>query len=167
MKTFLAFSLAIPLLASCGTKDCRGHVPATVEAFVAAGLEVHCEDSASFEFEGRTVRLTRVAYGEQQDCPSGCFSSQVCAIEDPAYPSPLLFTANWYAAGEAPIGIETECPGTSSASAYGDTYPSCHPSGLAHPLVATPAFRSWADAEEGVGPLRWCVNFVGDTTYWP
>lgn len=167
MRTCFLGLILLLTLGSCRTNECVGHAPATVEAFVAAGLDVHCEDAASFAFEGRTVRVTHVAYGAQQDCPSGCFSSAVCAIEDPAMGAPQLLVANWYAVGEAPIGIETECPTLSATSQVGSTYPDCRPSGLLHPVVATDAFRRWAMHESGSGPLRWCLYAYHDTTYWP
>ena len=142
---------------------CQADVPETVAAFVPSSAPVHCTDAAAFCFEGRQVRLTHVEYGVLNDCPAGCFSSHVCAIEDPEGAALELFYAAWTNPSETPLGLDTECPGLSSS----ETWPNCVPSGLRHPLVETEQFRSFAAAQAGSGPLRWCVNRYAVDGTWP
>jgi len=134
--------------------ECAAAVPEVVTAFVPSDAPVHCTDAATFCFEGRQVRLVHVEYGELNDCWSGCFASNLCAIEDPAAEAPALFYASWTTGSEAPRGIDEECPDLSRS----ETWPDCVPSGLRHPLVVTEPFRDFAAEQEGVGPLRYCVN---------
>lgn len=149
---------------ACDDEDCgSSDVGATATAFVPRGAPVHCTDARSFEFEGRTVRLTHVEYGEEHDCPSGCFSSHICAIEDPSLGAPRLFYATWTSALEEPLGVVTECPNLRNM----ETWPDCTPSGLEHPVVATAAFRKFADRQMGSGPFRWCVNRYTLDGDWP
>ena len=132
----------------------QAEVAQTLAAFVPPGAPVHCTDAAAFCFAGHVVRLTHIAYGVENDCMAGCFSSHVCAIEDPEAAGPELFSAFWTTPSEAPLGIDTECPNLVSSQ----TWPNCAPSGRRHPLVATPEFRSFMAAQTGVGPFRWCIN---------
>jgi hypothetical protein len=160
---------SIPWLSGCSSDedDCGASIGATVSAFVPGGQPVHCRNAKGFPLQGRVVRLTHAEYGAERDCPSGCFSSHVCAIEDPSASGPALFYAAWNSTEEAPLGIENECPGSTSG---GETWPDCVPSGLRHPLVASAEFRSFADDEAGSGPFRWCVNRYaegGNGGTWP
>jgi hypothetical protein len=143
--------------------ECQAEVPRTLATFVPPSAPVHCTDAAAFCFGGRAVRLTHVAYGVENDCPAGCFSSHVCAIEDPEAAVPELFYAAWTTPSESPLGIDTECPSLANA----ETWPSCVPSGLRHPLIAAPEFRSFALAQSGNGPFRWCVNRYTVDGSWP
>lgn len=147
-------------------KACAGSVPATVAAFVSPAFPVRCMDAANFDLEGRAVRLSHVEYGALVDCASGCFSSHVCAIEDPALGAPELFVAIWSVPEERPSAVAVDCPDISDDVMQ--TMPTCVPPGLRHPLVATTDFRDWAARESrSDGPLRWCVNFYGFAGNWP
>lgn len=147
--------LAALALSACGVSY-DGGADATIEAFVPAGQEIHETQRAVFQIDGREVALTHVEYGELMDCPSGCFASHVCAIEDGE--STLLFYASWNASAETPNGVLEECPGLEDT----ETWPSCEPSGLRHPVTETAEFRAFAHDQIGSGPLRWCVNRYGD-----
>lgn len=165
---FLAPALG-PTILGCGDPSdvpCAGNVARTVAAFVPPGVVVHCMDAATFVADSRQVRLTHVGYGALLDCPAGCFSSHVCAIEDPASPAPELFYAFWTSDSERPVAIATECPGLSASAE--ETWPACVPSGLNHPLVAKTDFRNWAAHEDqSGGPLRYCVGRYAANFSWP
>ena len=140
---------------SCDGGSFDAPVPETVAAFVPLGEPVHSQHAATFDFDGRQVRLTHVEYGARMDCSSGCFSSHVCAIEDGS--DVLLFYAFWTTPGEAPVGLSTSCPGLDSGRTS-ETFPTCEPDGKVHPVVMTDAFASFAERQFGSGPFRWCVN---------
>jgi hypothetical protein len=142
-------------LSACGVSY-DGPADHTVETLVPAGQEIHETQRAVFQLDGREVALTHVEYGELMDCPSGCFASHVCAIEDGE--STLLFYAAWSTPAEMPIGVLEECPGLEGS----ETWSSCEPSGLRHPVTETAEFRAFAADQIGSGPLRWCVNRYGD-----
>jgi hypothetical protein len=154
------------MTSACGDSprnDCSASLLTTRDAFVPEGQAVHNAESVCFEVGERTVHFTHVEYGELRDCPSGCFSSHVCGVEDPAQSAPLLFYAAWNSQDEQPIGIAAECPTLMSF----ETWPDCVPSGLRHPLVSTGEFRRFADRESGSGPFRWCVNRYTADGAWP
>jgi hypothetical protein len=130
----------------CGSDDVR----ATVAALVPSGSPVHCSSAQDFEVQGRSVEFTHVEYGVQQDCPSGCFSSHVCAIEDPSLASPALYYAYWTTLEEKPAILESLCP-----HEFSDTQ-NCVTPGRMHPLVGTQDFLEFKDEQRGAGPFRWC-----------
>jgi tetratricopeptide (TPR) repeat protein len=153
--------LAAPL-GACGSDDdaCRaGSASQTVAALVPSGSPIHCENARSFTVDGRSVRFSHVAYGAREDCPSGCFSSHLCAVEDGDQTQ--LFYAFWTAAGEQPRALAAECPALAPAAT---TTAGCVPSGALHPLASAPAFRSFAPAQRADdGPFRWCFDaFLAD-----
>jgi hypothetical protein len=140
--------------------ECQAEAAQALATFVPPDAPVHCTDAAAFCFAGRVVRLTHIAYGVENDCMAGCFSSNICAIEDPEAAGTELFSAFWTTPSEAPLGINTECPNLVSTQ----TWPNCVPSGRLHPLISTPEFRSFIAAQTGVGPFRWCIN---PSESWP
>lgn len=147
----LLFCLASASLAC--KRECRpGSAPNTRRALVPQGSDVHCERTKTFEVEGRKVRLTHIEYGLLRDCPSGCFSSHVCAVEDGD--EVLLFYAAWNAANEKPRGVDRECP----SLMRDETWPDCKSSGWRHPLAENPKFQAFAEGEAGQGPFHVCVN---------
>jgi len=167
-KIGLSIAVAFSLEAACSQSEtpCTAYVPVTVAAFVPPGLPVRCMDAADFDFEGRVVRLSHVEYGALVDCESGCYSSHVCAIEDPALVAPELFLATWSLPEERPDAVAIDCPGLPDGVLQ--TVPHCVPPGLRHPVVATSDFRDWAARESrNEGPLRVCVNFYGFAGNWP
>jgi hypothetical protein len=134
-------------------RECRpGSAPKTRQALLPPGSEVHCENGKTFQVDGHKVRLTHVEYGQLMDCPSGCFSSHVCAIEDGE--QVFLLYAAWNTQQEKPAKVDQECPTLMRDS----TWPDCKPSGVTHPLVSSAKFRAFAREEEGYGPFRYCVE---------
>ena len=75
------------------SEECGAEEPEIETALVPPDQVVHCTDSATSCHEGQWVRLVHAQYGELRDCSAGCFSSHVCAIEDPDEASPMLFYA--------------------------------------------------------------------------
>lgn len=146
----MAAIVAMTLSSACGDDECHDAADATVDALVPEDQEVHCEDSEEFEVDGRTVSFTHVEYGALRDCPSGCFSSHVCAIEDGD--GVELYSSFWNDESEKPVGIDAACPNRAGANTR-----DCETSGKSHPLTETEAFQSLA-AMEGSGPFRWCFN---------
>lgn len=155
----LIATVVIPLGILLGAwGDCepspRGDASATEAAFVPSGVAIHRSEARRFEVDGREVQITHVEYGELMDCPSGCFASHVCAIEDGE--DVLLFHAYWNDEEERPRGIDAECP--PATTAFGDTWPDCEPRGRCHALNREPSFQRWAEDQAGQGPFRFCVN---------
>lgn len=107
-------------------------VTATLDALVPSGAQVRCADSISFTLDGSRVDLVFVSYGELRDCPSGCFTSQLCAIHDGS--GALLYSSVWYSAAEKPVTIPAGCPvGGGGGGNTGDC-PTVQP-GAGHPVT--------------------------------
>jgi len=137
--------------AGIGTSEAA--VEATVNAFVPPGAAVRCSDSTAFTVDGNEVRFVFVAYGELQDCPAGCFTSEVCAVHDAG--GVLLYAAAWNGQAEEPSNLPAGCP---APAAGGDTR-SCDPPapGTAHPLTQTSAFTAFQTSQgNGTGAWRFC-----------
>lgn len=102
-------------------------------------------DSAS-EIGVRGMRVAVVRYGDQQDCPSGCFSSVLCAVEldGEAY----LLSAEWYAEDEMPPQAAEYC----GAEAFNTA--SCRTPAL--DVLLSGELEELRDRIEGGGPLRRC-----------
>jgi hypothetical protein len=146
-------ALAAP---SCSTANpYAGPVPRTIEAFVPPEAQVHGEYFKEFEVDGEVVRLTFVQYGLRRDCPSGCFSSNLCAIEDDD--EVLLYFANWYGPEEEPLQVDAQCP--DNPDGYSTTN-YCEAAGKSHPLASTEEFREFAEAQYGTGTFRFCVSYL-------
>jgi hypothetical protein len=122
--------------ASAATQRARDvHLP--------AGVAPNCATKTGFTFQNQTYELVYAAYGALQDCPAGCFSSMVCALDDGS--TSRLFYATWYGDGERPPSIATECPALAN-SAGGDTAYQCtnpQVSGRQHAIVQDPTFRNF------------------------
>jgi hypothetical protein len=145
-------SLLLLCASACGAPY-DDEAPRTIVTLVPPGQSIHDQQSMPFELEGREVRLTHVAYGALLDCPSGCFSSHVCAIEDGADVS--LFYATWNGAAEAPGFVEEHCPDLTRE----ETWNECEPPGLVHPVTKTSDFRKFARSDHArSGPYRHCFN---------
>ena len=143
---------------ACNSNAYAGPVPRTIEAFVPPGSETHGEYFKEFEVDGEIVRLTYVEYGLLLDCPSGCFSSGLCAIE--TEDEVLLYYAGWneHIVDEKPRELEEHCAGDTTG--YTETYGSCEAEGKSHPLPATEEFRAFAEEQYGSGPFRFCVRYL-------
>ena len=140
------------LLIACGAPYDE-EAPRTIRALVPDGVAVHEQQSMPFDLQGREVRLTHVEYGALNDCPSGCFSSHVCAIEDGS--DVLLFYASWTNAAEEPKSVQKDCP----TLTHEETWSDCEPPGLVHSVTQTSDFRGFAHSEHAKeGPFRWCFN---------
>lgn len=135
----------------CGGMDseipCTGEAAATIATFVLT-RPIYCVDARSFDFDGKHVSLTHVSFGAQSDCPAGCETAHICAIEDPAVTEPQLFYGTWVSGNDIAPEVRVECPDLPALPS--ETWPDCVPSGLRHPLVATAMFRSWAVKEANV-----------------
>jgi len=123
-------------------------VAATIDAFVPPAATVNCADAAAFTLDGAEVRLTFVSYGTLNDCPAGCFTSEVCAIHDAT--GVLLYSAAWYGDAERPLALPDGCATTDTR---GCTPP---PPGALHPLTQTAAFQAFRAAQLGGGAWRSC-----------
>ena len=141
--------------------QCDGRSPGTssgaaaaavAAAFVPAGATVRCSSTTGFTVEGAQVTLVYLAYGELQDCPSGCFSSFLCALA--TADGPLQYSAMWVPAGERPMALQGTCPDDFPV-AGGDTRRCTELTpGAKHPVTATPAFT--AMAAEGTSTFGAC-----------
>src|SRR3569832_1643454 len=90
--------------------DCEGAECAarTIQALVPAGAQINFASRKDFVSPDQNISFTLVGYGQLQDCPSGCFSSVLCAIEDPT--GVRLYFAAWDDAAERPLDLQTDCP---------------------------------------------------------
>ena len=141
---------------SPGTSDSSPEVTQAVSALVPSAATVNCTGKQSFEVEGRTVYLVIVPYGQKNDCPSGCFSSEVCAVVDG--PNTLLYSGAWYGGSERPLSIPPDCPELGAAE-YGDTIQGCttnQPAGFSHAVTQTAAFQDFKQTQAGSGSFRFC-----------
>jgi hypothetical protein len=144
---------------SPGTGDNSPEVTATITTLVPSNANVHCTGKQSFLLSGRQVFLVFVPYGNLNDCPAGCFTSNVCAIYDQSQVQ--LYSATWYSAQERPLSIPPDCPGL--AQAFGaDTNQACpeHPPGFLHPVTQTTDFKNFLNSQTppNNGSFRWCFR---------
>jgi hypothetical protein len=148
-------------LTGCGEEACRqGAATATIEKYVPEGQRIECENSRTFDVEGRRVALEIVQYGRGNDCPAGCEFAFVCSIRDGE--SLSLLSAFWLAI--VPIGVADECPGLQGEGGALRTNQTaseiCEPSGLSHPLASTPGFINFMrEQRDDAGPFRWCADY--------
>jgi hypothetical protein len=165
----LALVLAVCLV-SCGDSEdgsigggfaqCQGHTPgaedgspevaAAISTFVPSDAEVHCTGKRSFELDGRMVFFIMIPYGELQDCISGCFSSDVCAIVEGL--DAFLYSADWNHGSERPLSIPPDCPELVFGVEGGGKVPDC----TGHPLTQEAAFENFKQAQGSGGPFRFC-----------
>jgi len=154
----------------CGRLDseipCTGEAAATIARFVLT-RPIYCVDAKSFEIDGKQVSLTHISFGAESDCPAGCETAHICAIEDPTLVEPQLFYGTWISGNDIAPAVRVECPDLPTRPS--ETWPDCVPSGLRHPLVATSVFRTWAveEATVPIGPFISCVNRYALTNRWP
>lgn len=142
---------------STGTSDQSDEVTGTIGALVpdAAQADVHCTGKQKFRFQDRDVFLVYVGYGDLNDCPAGCFFSNLCAIYDASQAQ--LYTAIVQGQGEQPKGVPSDC---AVIHPNGSNEPdSCayQAPGQSHPVVQTSEFQSYRDAQaHSPGPLSAC-----------
>lgn len=115
--------------------------------------DVTCYDSKEITVEGEGASLFAIEYGAERDCPSGCFSSVLCAINDVS--GPVVYYAKWQSGDELPSGISGLCE--HSPEAAGNTIDNCvNPmNGFDHPITTTSQF---ANLLSGESLFRHCRN---------
>lgn len=141
---------------SPGISDNSPEVMATISALVPSSATVHCTGKQSFELNGRTVLIVIVPYGQTNDCPAGCFSSEVCSIVDGS--DTLLYSGVWYDGGERPLSIPPDCPELAGAQG-GDTIQGCtsQPPGFSHPVTQSAEFQDFRQSQaSNGGKFRFC-----------
>jgi len=133
--------LSLALAIACG----GGGMDAT-EALTLVPDDARINGDSATEIGTRGLRVAVVRYGEQQDCPSGCFSSVLCAVEleGEAY----LLSAAWYSPDEMPPQAAEYC-GSDTFSTE-----SCRTPALDVLLPAE--LEELRDRIDGSGPLRRC-----------
>jgi hypothetical protein len=154
--TVKLFSQCDPATRSAGSSDTSPQVLEAISDLVPSDIQINCTDKYRFSINGQDVYFVFVAYGELQDCPSGCFSSSICAVVDQS--GAALYSAVWNEADERPASIPPDCPELSD-SATGDTLRDCQyqPSGYENPLTQTTEFEDFSAAESGQdGAWRFC-----------
>lgn len=142
---------------------CGEGAEATVSQIVPDEAPIHYKCSRSFETDAGTAAFTLVDYGEEQDCPSGCITSNLCAIEKGG--EAQLFWGGWYSASEAPKTLNQACPNLSEDDL--ETYPDCEPPGLTHPLTETPAFREFVENQKEGGSFSTCLQRYDASRFGP
>jgi hypothetical protein len=132
---------------SSGTSDNSPEVTATINTLVPLGTTVQCTGKQSFQLNSQTVFLVIVPYGKLNDCPAGCFSSEVCSIVDGS--DTLLYSADWTIGSERPLSIPPDCPELGGAE-NGDTTTGCtnQPPGFSHPVTQTTQFQDFRLSEK-------------------
>ena len=141
---------------SPGTSDNSPEVTATINTLVPSRATVSCTGKQSFQLSGRTVSMVIVPYGQANDCPSGCFSSEVCAIVDGS--DTFLYSGVWYGGSERPRSIPPDCPELGGADG-GDTIQGCtnQPPGFLHPVTQTAEFQAFQQFQRtNGGKFRFC-----------
>jgi hypothetical protein len=142
---------------SPGTSDNSPEVTATINTLVPSSATVNCTGKQAFQLTGQTISMVIVPYGQTNDCPSGCFSSEVCSIVDG--PDTFLYSAVWYSGGERPLSIPPDCPELGGAEG-GDTIRGCtnqQPPGLSHPVTQTAEFQGFQQSQSSNGgKFRFC-----------
>lgn len=132
-----------------GTTVGGSAITATIDTLLPEGAQVRCADSTVFTLDGTEVKLVYVAYGEFQDCPAGCFTSQVCAIYDGS--DALLYSAAWCSLSEKPV-LPSGCPDVGDTRQCTTATP-----GSEHPITQTPSFISFRDEQvRSTGDWRFC-----------
>jgi hypothetical protein len=140
-----------------GVADDIPEVVITIDRLVPADVEIHCSDNKTFTFNGREVSLTYIAYGELNDCVSGCFSSFVCGIYDPD--ESLLYASTWYGSNEEPLSIPQDCPELAGGENGNTTQCDTPPQGFQHPITTTTEFEAFKAAQlEQSGDWRFCFS---------
>ena len=142
---------------SSGTSDGSPEVASVISALVPSTATVNCTGKESFLVDGRTVYFVIVPYGQKNDCPAGCFSSEVCAVVDGA--DAQLYSALWYTGSERPLSIPPDCPELSGATS-GETIRDCtnQPAGYSHAVTQTAPFQDFKQAQNGSGTFRFCFQ---------
>ena len=141
-----------------GTGDTSPEVTATITTLVPSNANVQCTGKQSFLLSGRDVFLIFVPYGNLNDCPSGCFTSEVCAIYDQSQVQ--VYSAAWFSPQERPLSIPPDCPGLAQAPSA-DTNQDCpeHPPGYLHPVTQTTDFENFLNSQtSNNGSFRWCFH---------
>jgi hypothetical protein len=142
-----------------GTTDDSPEVTATIKTLVPSNVQVRCTGKQSFPLNGRQVFLVFVPYGNLNDCPAGCFTSEACAIYDQSQVQ--LYSAMWFNAQERPLSIPPDCPGLAQAPSA-DTNQACpeHPPGFLHPVTQTTDFKNFQNSQmpPNNGSFRWCFS---------
>ncbi len=141
---------------SPGSSDSSSEVTAVINNLVPVAAPIQCTGKQLFQFNGRPIYFVIVPYGQLNDCPSGCFSSEVCSIVDGQ--DTLLYSGVWYSSNERPNSIPPDCPELGTAE-YGDTILDCtsQPSGYSHPITQTTEFADFRQSEiNNNGHFRFC-----------
>src|SRR5258708_17585682 len=127
---------------SPGTSDNSPEATATINTLVPSGATVSCTGKQSFQLSGRTVSMVIVPYGQTNDCPSGCFSSEVCAIVDGS--DTFLYSGVWYRRSERPRSIPPDCPQLGGAGIADRTQGfTNHPPAFFTPVTQTADFSAF------------------------
>lgn len=162
IKPWICIAVIPLLLCSCngddspliGVNNCDGgfaysetNAPDSLEALISAFIaseDVSCYDDVRITVEGVSSDFFVIEYGVLQDCPSGCFSSVLCAINDQN--GSVIYSARWTSAEEMPSGLEAKCESTAIGGS-GDTLRDCEepPSGYFHPITSTATFNDLVD----------------------
>jgi hypothetical protein len=142
---------------SSGTSDSSAEVASAISTLVPSMAPVNCTGKQSFQVEGRIVYFVIVPYGQKNDCPSGCLSSEVCAIVDGS--NTLLYSGIWYSGSERPLSIPPDCPELSGTE-YGDTILNCtnQPAGFSHAVTQTTAFQDFKQSQSSSGNFSPCFR---------
>jgi len=122
----------------------------TAEKFILKELDKHEYSMAEFDSESSVSTLIVIKYGELRDCPSGCFSSHICAITEDN--ETKVYSAIWYDSNEIPNELHESC-----LSESGNTIHDCNvpPSGFNLPVTSTLEFQVLLEKEGSA--FRYCL----------
>lgn len=139
--------------AQCEGASRRAPLGPGAGTYLPDGIAQNCGTSRQFTVDGKSVTIEYFAYGELNDCPSGCFSSFACVINDGE--SALLYRAAWTSAEERPRGLQALCP---SLGADASDTSACEPSlpARAHAVTQLSSFKSLVAAGSS-GVFRYCL----------
>jgi hypothetical protein len=149
--SILLVAAAMALTPACTDPDCQD--PAACELVGAIeGLEQHelrGRQSVLFTSGDMRYALVHYEYGVGQDCPAGCFYSHLCTfvVGGETRPFYFYFTRD----PEVLPTVQAHCAPRTPKESDAD----CALPGLTLPILADPAFRTWATTESS-DELRWC-----------
>lgn len=155
------------LLTACGSDDNNGKtiilyeeqeytdnapqlIKDTAEKLIPIELDKQEFSMAEVDSGSSVSTLMVIKYGELRDCPSGCFSSHICAISENN--ETKMYSAIWYGSNEIPNELHESC-----LSESGNTIHDCNvpPSGFNLPVTSTLEFQELLEKEGSA--FRYCL----------
>lgn len=115
--------------------------------------QISCYDETTISTQGVSFDFFVIEYGALNDCPSGCFSSVLCAIKDPN--GAAIYSAVWTTVEEMPLELKDNSE-SQVIGGSGNSIQHCQeqPSGYLHLITSADEFNSLLDDKNSL--FRYC-----------